>query len=321
MRVNTLLATVLAVSAFYIGRNNCDFNTDSQSQTSGISQVSQQDEPRRLPIPAEGSIPVAIVVGKDAEVLDFCGPLEVFAFAYTHEGKALFDISIVAESTDPVTVGGGMRVIPRYSFKDAPAPKIIVIPAMNEISATPAMMDWLRQASKSTDVTMSVCNGAFILAKSGLLDGKFATSHHGGYFRFAGTFPKVKLKRGARFVEDGNIASAGGVSSGIDLALRVVQRYMGTKEAEAIADGIEYQGKGWLNPDSNEAFAKLPKHDEQNPLCPLCLMAGNKAIKSEHKGKTYYFCHESEKTFFDQHREVMDRFLDEDSKSIANKAK
>ena len=273
---------------------------------------------RALAVPAGGKIPVAIVIGQGAEVLDFTGPLEVFAQAYTEDGHPLFAPYTVAVSKDPVTVGGGLKIAPDHTLKTAPAPKLIVIPAMAREAATPEMTDWIRTASKSTDVTMSVCNGAFVLAKTGLLSGKSATAHHGGYFRFAGMFPDVKLKRGARFVEDGNLASAGGVSSGIDLALRVVERYAGRETAEQLADRIEYQGKGWRNPDSNEAFAALPELTGPRPLCPLCLMDGDRSIKSEYKGKTYFFCMPSEKEFFEKHRDVLDRFLAEDAERRGN---
>ena len=279
----------------------------------GSAPSVQPSEVSRLPFPKTGKLPVAIVVGKDAEVLDFCGPLEVFANAFTSEGVQLFEPYLVARTLEPVRVGGGMKVVPDYTFKTAPAPKVIVIPAMSMDEATPEMSEWIRTASKTTDVTMSVCNGAFVLAKTGLLSGKQATAHHGGYYRFAGMFPDVRLKRGARFVEDGNLASAGGVSSGIDLALRVVQRYVGPQLTEQVADGIEYQGRGWLDPDSNKKYAILPRLDGEKPLCPLCLMEGDPAIKAEHKGKTYHFCAAGEKQFFETHRDVLDRFLAEDT--------
>jgi YHS domain-containing protein len=159
---------------------------------------------------------------------------------------------------------------------------------------------------------MSVCNGAFVLAKTGLLSGKSATAHHGGFFRFAATYPDVHLKRGARFVEEGNLASAGGISSGIDLALRVVERYVGRDIAADVADGMEYQGKGWLNPDSNDAYTKLPDFNDEHPICPVCLSDGDRSIKSSHKGKTYYFCATGEKEFFEAHLDVFERFLAED---------
>jgi YHS domain-containing protein len=180
---------------------------------------------------------------------------------------------------------------------------------------SPEMLEWIRRASTGADLTMSVCNGAFVLAKTGLLDGKPATSHHGGYFRFAGMFPKVQLQRGARFVESGNLATAGGIASGIDLSLRVVERYLNRDTAEAIVDAMEYQGTGWRDPKSNAAFARLPVSTRENPVCPLCRMSADTTLHSDFRGKTYYFCSASEKQFFDEHPDVMERFLVEDAEA------
>lgn len=265
----------------------------------------------RLPVPAEGSIPVAFVISKNAEVLDFTGPLEVFSAAWTDDWDPMFKPYFVADSMVPVMVTGNMRVMPDYTFDDAPQPKIIVIPAMEEGSER--MIEWVRKTSAGTDVTMSVCNGSFELARTGLLDGKPAAAHHGGYFRFAGMFPKVQLQRGARYVEAGNVASAGGISSGIDLALRVVERYAGRDNVRGIVDAMEYQGTGWLDPMSNTEFARLSVTRNGRPVCPLCTMVADTAIKSDFKGKTYYFCAQEEKEFFDAHPEVVERFLAEDA--------
>ena len=93
---------------------------------------------------------------------------------------------------------------------------------------------------------MSVCTGAFQLAKAGLLNGKPATTHHDFIDRFAKQYPDIDVKRGLRFVEGENISTAGGLTSGIDLALRVVERYFGRKIAEKTATYMEYQSKGWM---------------------------------------------------------------------------
>jgi len=271
------------------------------------------NRPRPLPVPPGGMLPAAFVLGKDAEVLDFCGPLEVFAGATTKDGKQLFAPYMVAAKKDPVTVGGGMKVVPDCTYQTAPAPKVIVIPAMDFSGEPQQMFDWIRTASKSTDVTMSVCNGAFVLAKTGLLSGKSATAHHGGFFRFAAMYPDVHLKRGARFVEEGNIALAGGISSGIDLALRVVERYVGKEATLELADAMEYQGKGWGNPNSNQVYAKMPSFTEDPPLCPVCMSEADRSIKTAYNGKPYYFCSQSEKDFFEKHSDVFDRFLAEDA--------
>lgn len=265
------------------------------------------------PAPSSSSASVAFVLGSDAEVLDFTGPMEVFAAAYTKEWKPLFAPYTVAASREPLRIGGGLTVVADHTFQSAPPPKVVVIPAMSEQAVTPEMLAWIRKAAQTADVTLSVCNGAFVLARTGLLDGRRATAHHGAYFRFAATFPHVQLQRGARFVEDGKFATAGGVSSGIDLALRIVQRYLGYAAAADVASGIEYQGRGWLDPDSNTAFTTLPVFDDEHPLCPLCLMDGDRSISATHEGKTYSFCAESEREFFELHHDVFARFLKEDA--------
>src|SRR2546427_2149201 len=244
-------------------------------------------------------IPVAFVISEGAVVIDFCGPWEVFRDVMLPSGDHPFRLYTVSDKPAPITAGGGMKIVPDYTFANAPAPKVIVIPAQSEPSAV--MLEWIRKASKNTDVTMSVCTGAFVLAKTGLLDGKSATTFHGAFGTFAMQFPDIKLKRGARFVEDGNLASAGGLSSGIDLALRVVERYYGRDVAQKTAYNMEYQGQGWMNADSNQIYAAAPVSTEEHPLCPVCGMDVDVATapKSVFKGKTYYFCSDDDKKTFD----------------------
>jgi YHS domain-containing protein len=148
---------------------------------------------------------------------------------------------------------------------------------------------------------MSVCTGAFALASTGLLSGKPATTHHSSYATLATQFPDIQVKRGARFVEVGNLASAGGLSSGIDLALRVVERYYGREVARQTAFDMEYQGEGWTNSDSNAVYARAYSQSDEHPVCPVCGMAVDPASAptSVYKGKTYYFGSEQHKRQFD----------------------
>ncbi|PYL49154.1 MAG: hypothetical protein DMF40_02815 [Verrucomicrobia bacterium] len=243
-------------------------------------------------------IPVAFVISEGAVVIDFCGPWEVFRDVMVGNDHP-FRLYTVSDKTAPIQAGGGMKIVPDYTFANAPAPKIIVIPAQSEPST--AMLEWIRQATKNTDVTMSVCTGAFVLAKTGLLDGKTATTYHGAFGAFAMHFPKIELKRGARFVENGNLATAGGLSSGIDLALRVVERYYGREVATKTAYNMEYQGQGWMNPNSNQVYATTPVSTAEHPLCPVCGMDVDPktAPKSVFQGKTYYFCSDDDKKTFD----------------------
>jgi transcriptional regulator GlxA family with amidase domain len=261
--------------------------------------------------PLEGSIPVAFLISEGAVIIDFCGPWEVFQDVMAPGRQEPFHLYTVGETTNPIRTSGGMKIVPDYSITNAPAPKVIVIPAQSEPSE--AMLEWIRKSTKNTDVTMSVCTGAFVLAKTGLLSGKTATTFHLAFGRFATQFPDINLKRGARFVENGNLATAGGLSSGIDLALRVVERYYGREIAQKTAYNMEYQGQGWMNPDSNQIYASAPVSTAEHPLCPVCGMDVDPAAapKSVYKDKTYYFCSEDDKKTFDA---APDKFVDADKK-------
>src|SRR6266496_476536 len=264
--------------------------------------------------PAQGSIPVAFVISNGAQVIDFTGPWEVFQDVMV-PGRTdhPFHPYTVSESTSPIHTSGGMKIVPDYTFENAPAPKVIVIPAQSEPSE--ATLEWIRKSTKTTDVTMSVCTGAFVLAKTGLLSGKAATTYHGAFVRFADQFPEVHLKRGARFVEDGNLATAGGFSSGIDLALHLVERYFGREVAQKTAYDMEYQGQGWMNAESNQVYAAAAVSTAEHPVCMVCGMDVDPATapKSVFKGATYYFCSDDDKKTFDA---APDKFVNAEKESL-----
>jgi putative intracellular protease/amidase len=209
------------------------------------------DAPRdRLTPPAHGSIPVAFVLTEGAVMIDFGGPWEVFQDTMVPaRGSAMADQHVfapyvVSDTKQPLHVSGGMTVTPDYTFDDAPPPKIVVVPAQS--GSSPKMLEWLRHAAARSDVVMSICAGAFKLAQAGLLDGKQATTHHGSYVNFQHQFPNVHLVRDRRFVQsDAVLYTAGGLSSGIDLALHVVDSYFGRDVAAATARQMEYEGVDW----------------------------------------------------------------------------
>jgi transcriptional regulator GlxA family with amidase domain len=199
--------------------------------------------------PAKGKILVAVLISTDAQVIDFAGPWEVFQDVHiesrgkTMDEKMPFELFTVAESTKPVRATGGLHIIPDHDFASAPAPRLIVIPAQSR--PTEATKEWLRSAAKQSDVTMSVCVGAFVLGAAGMLSGQAATTHHDFYDKFAKAFPDVQLKRGVRFVENDRISTAGGLTSGIDLALHVVERYYGRDVAQRTASFMEHDSERW----------------------------------------------------------------------------
>jgi transcriptional regulator GlxA family with amidase domain len=209
------------------------------------------DRKARLVPPSKGSIPVAFVLTEGATMIDFAGPWEVFqdvtieSRGATPDDQSPFRLYTVSDTRAPIGISGGMKVIPDYTFDDAPAPKIVVIPAQG--GKSDKMLAWIRKASTESDAVMSVCTGAFKLAATGLLDGKSATTHHDFYDAFQQRYPAVKLVRGKRFVESGpQLFTAGGLSSGIDLALHVVELYFGRAVAASTAKYMEYEGKGWI---------------------------------------------------------------------------
>jgi transcriptional regulator GlxA family with amidase domain len=196
----------------------------------------------RLTPPASGPIPVAFVVSDGITVIDFTGPWEVFQDVDVEGRDRAFELYTVGPSRQPVRASAGLDVVPDHTFDDAPQPRVIVVGAQR---GSPELVGWLRRASKGADLTMSVCTGAFWLGRAGLLDGRTATTHHDFFDRFESSFPKVAVRRDVRWVDGPRVATAGGLTSGIDLALRVVARYFGEDTAERTAVYMEYTSRDW----------------------------------------------------------------------------
>ena len=205
----------------------------------------------RLAVPADGQIRVAFLIDTGATVIDFAGPWEAFQDADA-PGDQGFVLYTVGPSIDPVRVSGpglhrhkggfeaafgGFEIVPEFSFEDAPQPQVLVIGAQGHHNA--AKLEWIQRVSGEADVVLSICTGAFLLARTGLLDGLAATTHHDFYDSFASEFPRVRLVRGERFVDNGAIVTAGGLTSGIDGALHVIARYFGPDVAAGTARMME----------------------------------------------------------------------------------
>lgn len=299
LRLNSLWLSI----AFVVG---CDSTTPGWATAPApAAPVAAAHVPATSPLTpptAPAKIPVAFVLSPGAEVVDWSGPWGVFEYAFVpgYEGTP-FQLYTVAEQASPLKVSGGLTVVPDYTFTDAPTPKVIVVPAQEE--PTEAELAWLRREAPGAALTMSVCNGAFVLAKAGLLDGKEATAHHGAYAYFAAEFPAIRVKRGARFVDAGGVSTAGGLTSGIDLALHVVERFYGRQVAVDTADALEYQGQGWKDPDSNAAYATPRVSTVEHPICPVCSMPVDRATSphEDYRGTTYYFCSPEDQAAFDRH--------------------
>jgi transcriptional regulator GlxA family with amidase domain len=289
------LTAILGLTSTYPGRvlSASPAGTKPSTPTATLA-------PNPLKPPASGPIPVAVLLSEGAVLIDFAGPWEVFSqVSMPGPRPKPFELYTVAQTAASVHVGGAMTLVPSYTIDNAPLPKILVIPAQSEPSD--AVISWIRKVTTTTDVTMSVCTGVFVLARTGLLSGKPATTYHGAYGELAMAFPDITVKRGARFVEAGNLATSGGLSSGIDLALHVVERYFGRAVAQSTAYQLEYQGQGWMNPDSNSVYAATRVSTDEHPLCAVCQMDVDlaSAPKSTYRGRVYYFCMEDHKKLFE----------------------
>jgi len=198
---------------------------------------------------------VGIVLFDNVEVLDFCGPFEVFSAArldeaHRKEGPPPFDVLLVAEKNEPIVTAGNMKVLPGYTFGSCPRLDILCVPGgwgtRRELK-NPVMLEWLRARGREVETLTTVCTGSMLVGFAGLLDGRHATTHWQSLDWMRESFPSVTVEYDQHVVEDGFLLSSAGISAGIDMALRVVARYCGETVARATAKHMEHP-----YPDRNE---------------------------------------------------------------------
>ena len=194
------------------------------------------------------SIKVAILIFDGVQIIDFAAPWEVF-------GQAHFHVYTVAARKDAIITSMNMKVTPDFDFTDAPAPDVLLLPGGNEDGAIDdkPTLQWIRQTADRSRQVLSVCNGAFFLAKTGLLDGLTATTFYRLIPELAAQSPKTKVVSDRRFVDNGKIVTSAGLSSGIDASLYLVSKIQGMGEAQRLALHLEYN---W-QPDSKFTRASL----------------------------------------------------------------
>jgi transcriptional regulator GlxA family with amidase domain len=202
------------------------------------------------PLRADETLAVGIVLYDEVEELDFCGPFETFAVAAAlsareplHRERPAFSVFTVAERAELVKTGNGLRIQPDYGFQSAPPVDIVVVPGGNanpQLENT-ALLEWLKHATSHARISASVCTGAFILGRLGLLEGRAATTHWGALDELAAMFPRTRVDREVRWVDEDSLITAAGISAGIDMSLHVVDRLLGRQMAEATARMMEYR--------------------------------------------------------------------------------
>lgn len=202
---------------------------------------------------------VAVVLFDDFTVLDAYGPIQAFS-ACRHnrsDGKVarLYEIFTLGMRSGSVRSGQGPITQIDHTLADAPSWDVLVVPGGSGtrlLVEDKTFVGWLKQASERSSVIASVCTGAALLARTGMLDGRKATTNKLAWDWVVAQGPRVNWQRRARWVDDGNIVSSSGVSAGTDMALALVGRLNGRDMAIAAARNMEHL---WNQDATNDPFA------------------------------------------------------------------
>jgi len=190
---------------------------------------------------------VAILVFPEIEILDFAGPFEVFAATDELNGARLFHTYTVAELPGSIRARNGLKIVPDFTLESAPTPHLLIIPGgagTRLLLQRPSLLEWIRQRHARTEHTVSVCTGALVLAKAGLLEHRRATTHIDHLSELAALAPHTEIDPTVRFTDNGQILTSAGIAAGIDVSLHVVARLHGDAVAERTARYLEYH---WRN--------------------------------------------------------------------------
>jgi len=188
---------------------------------------------------------VAILIFDAVEVLDFCGPFEVFSVCGRRDNSNPFNVYTVAEKS-PVVARNDLSVNPHYLLSSCPPPDLLIIPGgfgtRTEIH-NPTLIDWIKQIYPTTEHVLSVCTGALLLAKASLIDGLKATTHHDALDLLSKHAPNTEIIENQRFVDNGKLIFSGGISAGIDASFHLLEKLLGTDIARETANYMEYNWK------------------------------------------------------------------------------
>ncbi len=190
---------------------------------------------------------VGILIFTEVEVLDFCGPFEVFSTARhldkSDDDTQVFDVLTIAKQRGTIRCSGGLLVQPHHAFDDHPPLDMLIVPGGRGTRALTdhrATLDWITAQAASVSLLTSVCTGAGLLGAAGLLDGKRATTHWGAIDWLKQLAPKTTVLENMRFVDEGALVTSAGVSAGIDMSLHIVNRLCGPEIARYTARDMEY---------------------------------------------------------------------------------
>jgi transcriptional regulator GlxA family with amidase domain len=226
---------------------------------------------------------VAIVVYDGVEILDFAGPAEVFAAAGgqgANGSERAFNVYLVSKTRTPIVSQGFIDVTPDYSIADSPKPDIIVLPGGGSQSVLndPEWLEWVRTTAEGADNVLTVCTGAFIAGKLGMLDGHDVTTWYAAVPDLAKQFPNARVQPGRRFIDNGKVVTTAGVSAGIDGSLHLVARTLGRYVADRTAEYMEYAWtpQSYTSSRYAQLNPRLDEHGRKLQQAAITLREGDK---------------------------------------------
>lgn len=196
--------------------------------------------------PSQHTRSVGILAFDEMEILDYAGPYEVFGVADHLDEASPFDVYAIGVAPGVITARGGFAVVPQTTIAQASPPDILIIPGgpgSRPLVRDREVISWIRSSAERSELVLSVCTGALVLAAAGLLDGLRATTHHEAFDELAAISPTTQAVCDQRFVQSSaQVWTSGGISAGIDLSLRVVHLLTGTSTHDKVVTEMEW---GW----------------------------------------------------------------------------
>lgn len=280
------MKTTLMMLALFAIVVTCALPTAHADDEQASAQQQQQRQRRN----------VAILAFEGVELLDFAGPAEVFQVAA--HGTGAYSVQVVGATLDPIVSMGLVTITPTHSIETAPHPDVLVIPGggIGRVLENDALMAWIDDCAKTSDIVASVCNGALVLARLGHLNGLEATTHHGSIARLREWTENTVVHEDRRFVDNGRFVTAAGISAGIDASLHLVAREHGEARARSIARYMEY-------PYPETAEAPIQKLLALGGLDPVALVCGEEvegeaSLLAEDDRYRYRFANERNRRAF-----------------------
>ncbi|MGI9553475.1 MAG: DJ-1/PfpI family protein [Thermodesulfobacteriota bacterium] len=187
---------------------------------------------------------LGIFVFDNVEVLDFAGPFEVFAVTNELNNYSLLDVFLVSETTGTISAKNGFKVVPDRYIKETDQLDILLVPGgegARKLLNNKNVISWIKEISIKCELVLSVCTGALVLAKAGLLEGLNVTTHHQATGELEKIVTNTNIVHGERFIDNGKVVTSAGISAGIDMSFHIIDRLFGEQISKKTMEYMEYR--------------------------------------------------------------------------------